>query len=366
MIYNHETMKNMSKNTYKSYYTAIIIAIFAIGFVSMIPSIANADYNHDYNYYYPVVHTRYADQVSYTYDRVYTDPIYHPVEQTVYYQQPTVYYPPTYPTYPTYSSVSASCYPNTTSTNIGNTITWRASVSGGTGSYSYVWSGTEGLSGSGSSVSKSYYSTGTKYASVIIYSGNQTVNISCNNTVSIYQNTYSTSYPVYYQQPVVIQTSNNNNLDIGCYADPSSIATNQPITWSVEVTGGMAPYRYSWTGSDGLTGSQSSVTKYYSTSGDKSAIVSVTSADGRTGTRACSNAVAVRPATTYVAKTVVTQPTVSTQEPVKQVVEQAKNTQYSAASLFSLANVPWGWVAILIILVLFAAVLYLLFNRNKI
>lgn len=365
-------MKNMSKTTYKSYYTAIIIAIFAIGLVSILPGIANADYNHDYNYYYPVVHTRYADQVSYMYDRVYTDAIYHPVEQSVYYQQPTVYYP-TYPQYPTYQypTISASCYPNTSSTNIGNTITWRASVSGGTGSYSYVWSGTEGLSGSGSSVSKAYYSTGTKYASVIIYSGNQTVNISCNNTVSIYQNTYSTSYPVYYQQPVVIQTptyvqpvyaQNNSSLDIGCYADPSSIATNQPITWSVEVTGGLAPYRYSWTGSDGLTGSQSSVTKYYSSSGDKSAIISVTSADGKSGTRACSNSVAVRPATTYVAKTVVTQPTVST---TVEKTEQT-NTQYSAASLFSLANVPWGWVAILIILVLFAAVMYLLFNRNKI
>jgi Mg2+ and Co2+ transporter CorA len=34
--------------------------------------------------------------------------------------------------------------------------------------------------------------------------------------------------------------------------------------------------------------------------------------------------------------------------------------------LFSLQNIPWGWVAILIILVLFATVLYLLFNKEKI
>jgi Mg2+ and Co2+ transporter CorA len=31
-----------------------------------------------------------------------------------------------------------------------------------------------------------------------------------------------------------------------------------------------------------------------------------------------------------------------------------------------LKNVPWGWVAILIILVLFATVVYLIFNRPKI
>jgi hypothetical protein len=31
-----------------------------------------------------------------------------------------------------------------------------------------------------------------------------------------------------------------------------------------------------------------------------------------------------------------------------------------------LSNIPWGWVAVLIILVLFGTVLYLLFNKHKI
>ena len=42
------------------------------------------------------------------------------------------------------------------------------------------------------------------------------------------------------------------------------------------------------------------------------------------------------------------------------------NNAQSASSVFSLSNVPWGWVAVIIILVLFATVMYLLFNRPKI
>lgn len=198
-------------------------------------------------------------------------------------------------------------------------------------------------------------------------------------------------YPVVYQQPVVrqpivvqaptvvspiyLQTNQtyalngNASLDIGCFADPISVSANQPTTWRAEVTGGLAPFTYSWTGSDGLTGTQSTILKYYSNSGDKSAIVSVTSADGKSGTRACSNAVAVRPATKYVTRTVVTQPVAQApaeQPSTQSVSQQPSNTQYSAAALFSLSNVPWGWVAVLVILVLFATVLYLLFNRKKI
>ena len=135
-----------------------------------------------------------------------------------------------------------------------------------------------------------------------------------------------------------------------------------PSTLSVRVCGGVAPYTYSWTGSDGLSGSGSSIIKIYGTSGQKSAIVTVTSADGKTGTRACSNTLAVgRPAGSYVARattnTTVTTPVVNS--------NQTNNGQ-SAAALFSLQSVPWGWVAILVILVLFATVLYLIFNRPKI
>ena len=75
------------------------------------------------------------------------------------------------------------------------------------------------------------------------------------------------------------------------------------------------------------------------------------------GTKACTNSVLVKS---------------NAKAPTKEVKEKPsddhdqKNTSLSAASVFSLGNVPWGWVAVLVILVLFATVLYLLFNRTKI
>lgn len=275
-----------------------------------------------------------------------------------YYERP-VYYPPVY-----YNPVNVSCYASPTSVVAGGTATWTAYASGGNGIFSYSWSGDENLYGSGQSIYKSYGYAGQKYASVTVYSNGQSMTRACSNSVSV-TNPYIYSYP--YQTPVYqyqyqqqYPVSNNAGLDIGCYADPKNAKVNQPITWIVEVTGGAAPYTYAWTGSDGLTGSQSSVIKYYSTSGSKSAIVTVTSADGRTNSRACTNQVTVASnASAYKAPVkAAVKPVVATPTP--------EVTASAASTGFSLKYVPWAWVAIIVILVLFATVLYLLFNKDKI
>jgi hypothetical protein len=289
---------------------------------------------------------------NYQYYQPYNPPVYYP--QQTYYQN---YYP----------SLSVYCSANTTYVNNGSSVTWTAYPSGGNGTYTYSWSGTDGLWGSSQNIYFNYVNPGSKYASVTVYSNGQTATQSCSNTVNV-ANTSSNYYnPVYYAPAV---TYNSNSLDIGCYSDPSSITPNQPVTWNAEVTGGVGPYTYSWTGSDNLTGSQSSVVKYYSTAGTKNAIVTVTSANGKTGVRACSNTLAVRSTSSSVAKKATTA-TVAKQDNTTQTKAQDNTAKGSiggltAASLFSLDNVPWGWVAVLIILVLFATVLYLLFNRNKI
>ena len=99
---------------------------------------------------------------------------------------------------------------------------------------------------------------------------------------------YPTTYPTtYYQQPTqttsyyqpITYQSNGNGLNVGCFADPSVASINEPVTWASEVTGGVAPYTYSWSGSDGISGTQNSVIKYYDTVGQKTAILTVTSAD---------------------------------------------------------------------------------------
>ena len=257
-----------------------------------------------------------------------------------------------YNNYNYYQPLAVSCNSNSVSGVAGSSVTWSAYATGGNGYYTYTWSGSDGLYGSGQSVYTTYTNPGQKYATVTVYSNGQSITQSCGVGINIF---YTNSY-----QPVVYQNQSNQGLNIGCYSDPVTIRVNQPITWLAEADGGIAPYTYSWTGSDGLTGSGQSVIKTYSTTGEKNAIVTVTSADGKTGSRTCTNTLAVRGTGTgsNLASTNTTSSTVST--------NTTTGNSLSAASLFSLGNVPWGWIAILIILLLFATVLYLVFNKPKI
>ncbi|MFA6315628.1 MAG: hypothetical protein WC648_04665 [Candidatus Paceibacterota bacterium] len=279
---------------------------------------------------------------------------------------PVYYYAQPQPVY--YSPVQVSCYASQQSIVAGNVATWTAYVSGGNGSYNFSWSGNDNLSGNGQSVSKYYYNVGPKNASVTVRSAGQSITRACSNTVMVSQPYVVYQVPVQvpvYSYPQVYSNSSNYDLDIGCFADPMNAKTNQPVSWVSEVSGGVGPYRYTWTGSDGLTGSQSSIIKYYATAGSKSAILSVTSADGRSATRVCSNELTVKaPAPAYKApvKPVVKAPVVT---PAPTPTPDVEKT-VTMSDPFSLAYVPWGWVAILVILVLFATVMYLLFNREKI
>ncbi len=261
------------------------------------------------------------------------------------------------------SPFTASCSANTTFGGIGSSVTWTAQVTGGNGYYTYSWYGTDGLFGGNQSTTFIYNTPGSKTGYVTVYSNGQTTTAYCTNSVNIGTN-FATTYPTGY-------TNTANTLDIGCYADPANVTVNQPVTWNVEVTGGAAPYTYSWTGSDGLTGSQSTAIKYYSTTGSKNAIVSVTSADGKTGTHACSNAVTVRAAGSTYVRPANTTNTTNTTNGTNNTVQPAQTngqagSQLTSSAVFSFDNVPWGWIAILIILVLFGTVMYLLFNRQKI
>jgi hypothetical protein len=239
------------------------------------------------------------------------------------------------------SSPTVSCIANTSFAPVGQTVRWTASVSGGNGYYTYRWNGTDGISGTGQTLGVNYSSPGTKYATVNVYSNGQSVTRECQGgvTVGVRNNQ---------------NYGNTGNLEIACFADAERVRVGVPVTWAVEATGGDGSnYSYAWTGTEGLTGSQRSAVTAYSTTGTKSATVTVTSG-GVSGSKICGNVVTVVGATT-----------------VRQPVAPAAPTNTdngsdnSAAALFSLANVPWGWVAVLAILVLLSMVMYLLFTRRE-
>jgi len=265
--------------------------------------------------------------------------------------------------YNNYPQLTATCYANTSRTTVGTNVVWRAYASGGNGSYTYSWSGTDGKYGYSNILSTYYNTSGIKSASVRVYSNGSQTNVQCSNIVidPIYYNNYNPTYitPTYitptYVNPVYI---NPNDIQLGCSADKISTTIGSPITWVTEVYPNNQIYTYAWTGTDGISSNQSSFVKYYNTSGLKSASVTVTNQYGQSRSQACTNTVSVK-SKQYIPVKVVPV------ESVEKVPVEKTNDDLSAASLFSLKGVPWGWVAVLVILILFGTVVYLLVNRRK-
>ncbi|MDB5259572.1 MAG: Immunoglobulin-like repeat containing protein domain [Candidatus Taylorbacteria bacterium] len=248
--------------------------------------------------------------------------------------------------YSNYSQLSVSCVANASFAPIGQNVQWTANASGGNGGYTYRWTGTDGVSSSGSYLGVNYGTPGVKYASVTVYSSGQSITRDCSGsvTVGVRNDQYGNNNG----------NGNNGNLEIACFADADRTRIGVPVTWGVEATGGNGNFSYSWSGSEGLSGSQRSAVTSYSTPGTKNATVTITSG-GISASKLCGNVVTVVSPSTGANNSGAT----VTRNP------QADNSSFTGSSLFSLQNVPWGWVAILVILVLVSMVMYLLFTRRE-
>jgi len=194
------------------------------------------------------------------------------------------------PTTPT-PNLSGSCYANPSNGYVGQNTVWYADASGGNGSYTYSWSGTENLSGSGSSVNKVYGYSGNKSAQVVITSGSQSITRTCSTYIS---STYTPNPPTYYPpyippyNPPYYPTPTYNPVSVTCSANPSQATTQQNVIWNAYASGGNGSFTYSWTGTDGLSyGNASAIQKVYTTSGVKMASVTVYS-NGQSNTANCS------------------------------------------------------------------------------
>lgn len=257
-------------------------------------------------------------------------------------------------------NLSVSCYADDSRIDIGDSVTWKANVHGGNGNYHYDWDGTNGLSGSRSNVTKRYNSPGTKYASVRVTSGGRPITRNCGD-VEVYD--YNDDYyddDRYYDD-------RDSSLRVTCSVNTTFAPVGTKVVWEARANGGNGNYRYDWHGTDNLDGTNRDLEVFYNSPGTKTAYVIVKSGT-RSTSQSCSNSVLVGvPVQTY------TNPYPNTPvytAPVKNVVkktEAAKTEQKTTlASLFSLNNVPWGLVAIMVILVLVVMIIYLVFNSKKI
>ncbi|MGB8815746.1 MAG: FG-GAP-like repeat-containing protein [Minisyncoccia bacterium] len=150
--------------------------------------------------------------------------------------------------------LTIACSVTPATANVGEPITWSVSASGGLGSYTYSWSGTDGLIGNSPNVSKTYSSSGQKTATVTVTSGSQTISASCSTTVVAL--------------PTEVVVTNNSSYVLVCVVNDvqKSIGLGQQKSWdfngsfeiSISTDGG-----YSWSQEWTMTTSY-----YYSVTND--------------------------------------------------------------------------------------------------
>jgi len=86
----------------------------------------------------------------------------------------------------------------------------------------------------------------------------------------------------YPNDPGCISSTDDNEYNVppavqaSCVASPSSIVVGESSTWTVTLSNGEGTHTYSWSGTDNLSGTGSSVTKTYTTPGTKTASVTIT------------------------------------------------------------------------------------------
>ncbi len=178
---------------------------------------------------------------------------------------------------------TGSCSVNPSSALINESIIYTAHASGGTGSYTYSWSGWDNLSGTSQVIQKMYGTPGTKTATVAITSGGQTIYKNCQTEI---------------HQPM---GGGSVGLTASCAANITSGYAGDTVTWNANASGGNGSYSYSWTGTDNLSGSTQSINKNYPDVGSKFASVTVYS-NGQSTTQTCNVYISPR-TTTYVPPT---------------------------------------------------------------
>lgn len=183
------------------------------------------------------------------------------------------------PTSASADTLNVSCSSNPTTPYTGDSVSYYATVSGGNGNYSYSWSGTDNVTGYGSVLTHAYYSLGQQSATVTVNSNGITQSATC--YVNVVQRTYNNGNNW--------NNSNYGRLGATCLAIPTSVNTGDNVNWMIQnLTGGNGSYTYSWSGTDGLSGSGQTAYKTYTYSGSKSASVNISSGDGQYITINCS------------------------------------------------------------------------------
>lgn len=153
--------------------------------------------------------------------------------------------------------LAASFSYSPSSPQIGQTVTFTASASGGTPGYVFSWNFGDSSTGTGATVTHSYTAAGSF-----------TVLLTVSDSGSPPQ--VATA-----QQPVTVTNTPPPALTASFTYSPSSPNAGQQITFSGSANGGTTPYSFNWNFGDGLSGTGTTVSHAYSTGGTFTVILTV-------------------------------------------------------------------------------------------
>src|SRR5438094_5315854 len=153
-------------------------------------------------------------------------------------------------------TLSASFTYSPSSPQIGQTVSFTGSASGGTQPYSYSWSFGDGSTGTGSSAKHTYSSAGTLDVAFTVKDNGSP------------QQTKTS------QQPISVSGAPPPLTASFAYS-PSSTQAGQPVTCTASASGWTSAFTFSWSFGDGTTGTGSPVTHTYSSAGSYTAALTV-------------------------------------------------------------------------------------------
>ncbi|MBI4137949.1 MAG: hypothetical protein HY472_01730 [Candidatus Sungbacteria bacterium] len=157
--------------------------------------------------------------------------------------------------------LEASCTASLSRARVGERISWTIRSRGGSGKYSYFWSGTDQLAsqspsntGRSHAVERTYRTKGIKSAQAQVFSGDERVGVLCPSVVIA--EAPSESAPALTRagaQPKPASSESSapqaarQPLVVACSGSPAVVRVREPVAWRAYVSGGIGIYSSRWT-----------------------------------------------------------------------------------------------------------------------
>jgi PKD repeat protein len=164
--------------------------------------------------------------------------------------------------------IEVTCRVSDTSVMVGDSVTWTGSATGGTGGFTYTWSGA--VTGTGTTRTRTFTADGSYIATV-------TARDNSGNTAS---RTCSS---------VSVDEEEHPNVNVTCSVSDTSIEVGDSVTFTANISGGESPFQYEWDGDiEDEDDDNRTLNVQYDDEGVYYVTISIEDANGNTDSANCS------------------------------------------------------------------------------